>query len=328
MKDKIFNHDQINETASNHGIIKNFIPSDLKPIDYDQIKKDIPKPAEHVLYPCIANPSLNFIYAATGVGKTLFTLNIAYCIASGGTFLNYRAPKPKKVLYVDAEMPYNQVYSRIMQIAKQQGELALPKNFMLFTPDKVLPYFLPKICDLEGQSFYNNQMEENGTNVLIIDNLSMLSSIDENKAVEWKIIQDWIVKLRSKGITIIIVHHAGKEKNGYRGTSRMLDAADTAISLQDLNSESLECEISNVRKFKIDYQKHRNFNGKDALSFEVTLTPSGWQFQSIEKTNMDMVIERVKIGMSHKDISIEMGVSRPYVSKLFSIAKKQGLIED
>ena len=163
--------------------------------------------------------------------------------------------------------------------------------------------------------------------VLILDNLSMLSSIDENKSVEWKIIQDWIVKLRSRGITVIIVHHAGKEKSGYRGTSRMLDAANTAISLQDLNGEALESDISNTRKFKIAYQKHRNFGGKDALPFEVTLTPAGWEFQSMERTNIDLVVERIKLKMTHKEISTEMGWSRPYVSKLYSQAKSQGFVD-
>lgn len=328
MKDKIFTIDEISDSATKNGIVKSFIPPDIKPIDYNQIKQDVPKPLEHIIYPCIANPSITFIYAATGVGKTLFTLNIAYCIASGGKFLTYKAPKPKKVLYVDAEMPYNQIYSRMMQIANQQGELEFPKNFLLFTPDKVLPYFLPKICDLEGQAFYDKHIFENDVNVLILDNLSMLSSIDENKAVEWKIVQDWIVKLRSKGITVIIVHHAGKEKSGYRGTSRMLDAADTAISLQDLNGESLESDVANSKKFKIAYQKHRNFGGKDSLSFEVTLHPYGWEFQSMEKTNIELVVERIKLKMSHKEIATEFGWSRPYVSKLYSQAKVQGYLVD
>jgi len=308
------------------GEVKNFISPSIKPLNYEQIKKDIPKPTEHILYPCIIDPSITFIYAATGVGKTLFTLNIAYCIASGGKFLNYKSNKAKRVLYVDAEMPYGQMHSRIMQIARQQGELQFPENFMMFTPDKVLPYFLPKISDLEGQAFYDKHIEENNINVIILDNLSMLSAIDENKSVEWKIVQDWIVKLRSRGTTVIIVHHAGKEKNGYRGTSRMLDAADTAISLQDLNSESLESDVMNSKKFKIAYQKNRNFAGKDALSFEATLTPIGWEFQSMEKTNIEIVVERIQLNMSQKEIAVEMGWSRPYVNKLVMQAKERGFI--
>ena len=50
-----------------------------------------PNPLEYAMFPWLPIQGIAFIYAATGVGKTLFTLNVAYAIGSGGDFLNINA---------------------------------------------------------------------------------------------------------------------------------------------------------------------------------------------------------------------------------------------
>jgi RecA-family ATPase len=300
----------------------------IKSISASELSSLKPSPLEYVLYPWLPTQGIAFIYAATGVGKTLFSMNVGYAIAGGGNFLKYRSPRPRKVLYIDGEMAFNQVHSRFMDIVAQQGPLYDENMFNLLTPDKILPFRLPKICDPLGQSFYNEFIKRESIEVLIIDNLSMLSSIDENNSEQWKIVQDWLISLRSSGISIIMVHHAGKDKFGYRGTSRMLDCADTAISLQTLADDKLENENLNIKKFKVVYQKARSFGGSDSLPLEISLSPEGWGFQAIEQTNLDMVIERMNMKMSQKDISVELKYSRPYINKLVQKARKMGLIRD
>jgi RecA-family ATPase len=44
------------------------------------------------------------LYGQRGLGKTHVALGIAYAVASGGAFLRWRAPVPRRVLYVDGEM--------------------------------------------------------------------------------------------------------------------------------------------------------------------------------------------------------------------------------
>jgi hypothetical protein len=301
--------------------------SAIKPLTYEDIVNSAPKPMEYVLYPWLPKQGIAFIYAATGVGKTLFTLNVAYAIASGGTFLKYRAQKPRKVLYIDGEMSYIQVYSRFMQIVGQQGELDYKENFQLLTPEKS-PLKLPRICSPQGQEFYNQLIKERDIEVLVLDNLSMLSAIDESNSEQWKVIQDWLIELRARGITVIIVHHAGKDKKGYRGTSRMLDCADTAISLQDVSSDQLENEITNTKKFKIEYHKARAFGGKDSFPFEVSLTKFGWEYQSMEQNNVHRIAEMLNMGIKQHEIAKELVLSRPYICKLVKKARATGLLTD
>ena len=59
----------------------------IKPMTYKEIKESNPGEIKYVLFPFLPDPGIAFIYAASGVGKTLFTLNVAYAIAGGGNFL-------------------------------------------------------------------------------------------------------------------------------------------------------------------------------------------------------------------------------------------------
>ncbi len=291
----------------------------INPITFQQIQNDNPEPIIHLLEPWLPYKGSALIYAAAGVGKTLFTLNVAYALCSGGNFLKYSAPSPKRVLYVDGEMTYSIMHSRLMDIVNQQGKLTefTQDNFFLLTPDKVYPLKLPKIDTPEGQLFYNRIMEENKIDVVIFDNFATLSVFDESSAEEWKFLQDWFIELRSGGKTIICVHHAGKDGKGYRGTSKMLDCVDTAISLQNLSGTVFESEITNVKKFKIDYQKSRTFGGLDSLAFEVILSMGVWTCESVEKNNTTKIIEMYRdLGIKPNDIALELCINRSHVYKI------------
>ena len=298
----------------------------MLPIEFDELEKMEIKKIEYIFYPCLPTQGIAFLYAATGLGKTLFALNLSYSIAQGGKFLKYYCSYPRKLLYVDGEMPFNQVHSRLMEISKHHGNLDNPENFSLLTPDKIFPFQMPKIDDPYGQEYYEQLIEKNKYEVIVIDNLSMLSSFDENKSSEWLPIQDWILKLRSKGISIIIVHHAGKEKKGYRGTSKMIDCADVAISLQPILEDNIDEDNPTAKKFNVVYQKSRIFGGIEANPFEVSLENGIWSYKSMNLSNKEKIVERINLGLSQVSISRELNVSEAYVSRCVREAKEKGLI--
>jgi len=307
----------------------------IKPITISEIKLSNPGTKQFALYPILPVQGIAFIYAASGLGKTMFTLNLAYAIAGGGNFLKYKSPEPRKVLYIDGEMAYIDIYNRLMQIIKQQGELDFAENFLIYTPDKMKMETsskllkMPKICSKEGQTFYNEAIEKNNIDVIVFDNLSMLSTIDESSAEEWYIINDWLLHLRSIGKTSIVVHHAGKDVTGYRGTSRMLDSVNTAISLQQVEILQKENEQPDYsKKFKIVYQKHRDFFGADAESYEVTFLNEKWSHTSIELSMLDKVIDCANSNMSQREIAKELFISQPKVHRLIKEAKRLGKIKD
>jgi len=70
----------------------------------------------------------------------------------------------------------------------------------------------------EGQQSLERHLE--GIDLLILDNLStLLASGSEGASDGWLPVQNWLLRLRRKGIAVLLIHHAGV--NGrQRGTSR------------------------------------------------------------------------------------------------------------
>lgn len=285
-------------------------------------------PIEYVFYPCLPTQGIGWIYAAAGMGKTMFTLNLAYAIASGGKFMNYICPKPRKVLYVDGEMAYNQLQSRVITIKEHHGDMEIPGNLHFLTADKILPARIPKMDEPEGQYIYERKMIEEEFEVIIFDNCSALSTIDQLKGSEWKKITDWQLKLRSMGKTIINIHHSGKDVTSFRGASDMMDTADFAISLQPINENALEEDIVTCKKIKVVYSKNRSFSGYEALPFEATFTQGIWTCRSMEKSEMEMIVDMVALKMTQRDIAHDTSLSLAKVNRLIKKARQLRLIRD
>lgn len=299
--------------------------SKYKLLNFTDLKNRELKETEYVLHPILPTQGIAIVYAGTGVGKTLFTLNLAYSIAQGGDFLKYKCPQPRKVLYVDGEMPFNQLHKRLMQINKRSGELHFEQNLSILTPDVQEGLKIPNIDEEMGQFIYQELINLHDYEVIVFDNLSMLSSIDENKSHEWKIVQSWFLTLRALGKTVILVHHSGKDTGGYRGTSRMLDCVDTAISLQAVDEDGLEDENINIKKIKVSYRKARGFGGQDALAFEINLENGFWSYRSSEQSDIERVVEMLKDGFTQQVIAQEIGCKQSKISKLKKKAIKMGL---
>jgi AAA domain len=57
--------------------------------------------------------SVNQILAGRGVGKTNFALGLADAMAGGTGILNFKADRPRRILYVDGELPLKQLQERV-----------------------------------------------------------------------------------------------------------------------------------------------------------------------------------------------------------------------
>lgn len=76
-------------------------PSPLKTLTLgDLLKEPFPK-REFLITPWLRSGESALVYAAPGVGKSLFALSLALSVAGGGDFLDWNAPEKKRVLYVD-----------------------------------------------------------------------------------------------------------------------------------------------------------------------------------------------------------------------------------
>lgn len=168
------------------------------------------KPREMLLDPILATQSLAMIYSKRGTGKTFFGLALAHSVATGGKFLNWSAPKPRTVLFVDGELPGATLQNRFAAIAKCSGEGAgssnILENLRFVTPD-ALACPIPDLATREGQ--FQVETLLSGTDLLILDNLSALCrSGKENEGEGWLPMQEWALRLRQRGLSVLFVHHA------------------------------------------------------------------------------------------------------------------------
>ena len=67
---------------------------------------------QHVLAPILPERGLAMLFAPRGVGKTQVAVNIGWAVACGQPFFRWYAPKPRRVLYVDGEMPQELLQER------------------------------------------------------------------------------------------------------------------------------------------------------------------------------------------------------------------------
>jgi len=308
--------------------LNSYNQNNYKSLNYQEII-DMPyKATNYILYPWLPDQGTAFLYSATGVGKTYFSLNCAYSIAQGGNFLKFSAPNPKKVLYIDGELQLSNIIKRIKSIINEQGPLDIPDNFQLLNHQMVYPHLLPKLNDLSGHDFYTDYINDNNFDVVFFDNISTLSTIDENFGEQWVPIINLFLKLRAMGKTVVGIHHTGKNKYEFRGSCRILDIVDTSILLTSNKNDRLESDVSEGADFKIIYKKDRVLSGKDSIPFNVLYHQNKWTIQSAENANIQYVVESIKNKISHQMIATELGVSRQYVSKLVKKAKEMNLLND
>ena len=137
---------------------------------------------ENLLSPIILTQSLSMIHAWRGLGKTHIGLGIAYAVANGGTFLKWRSPKPRAVLYLDGEMPGSALQERLAAITAASPHELLPDYFRIITPDLQEAGGMPDLSTMEGQAAVNALLTPE-TALIVVDNISCLCrSGRENEA--------------------------------------------------------------------------------------------------------------------------------------------------
>lgn len=291
----------------------------------DFLNMDLPK-REMLLAPFLPTQGLCLLYAKRGVGKTHVALGIAYAVATGGKFLKWHAPEPKRVLYIDGEMPAAAMQERLQRIAVTENvQPPDPDYLRLITPD-LQEGAMPDLSTQEGRTALQALID--GSDLIIVDNLSSLVRGGvENEAESWQPVQDWALDLRRNGKSILFVHHAAKGGQ-QRGTSKREDILDAVVVLkhpQGYCANQGAC-------FEVSFEKTRHFSGEDASSFEVQLKEQvdGLWLWEISAPSVDPevleVAEMCKEGLTIEKIAEKTGLTKSQVESRKKKAKNQGLI--
>lgn len=298
--------------------------SRIKPISViDFMRMEFP-PRDYILAPWLPRQGLSMAYAPRGIGKTHFSLGIAYAVASGGTFLGWQAPTPSGVLFLDGEMPAVGLQDRIKKIAASSDK-QLAARFEIVTPD-MQPSGMINLSSPTDQDALQPFLE--GIDLIIVDNISTLCrSGKENEGEAWLPVQQWALQQRAVGRSILFIHHAGK--NGeQRGSSRREDVLDTVIALNrpgDYTPDMGAC-------FEVNFEKARGVYGDETKPFEARLItlPDGfqsWSLKPLEDSTAEKVAKLLNEGVPQSEIAELLGVCKGTVSKAKTKAVAMGLIK-
>ena len=177
----------------------------LKSIGFDDfLAIDMP-PREMLLDPILPERSLAMLYAPRGIGKTLLSLSMGLAVASGSPLLRWRAPRQRRVLYVDGEMPLVSLQERLRAISNGFGAVIPNDGFRVLAADSTENGL--SIGFEEGQRALDPLLS--GVDLVIFDNLSTLCTNGSESASDaWVPMQNWLLKLRRQGIAVLLVHHA------------------------------------------------------------------------------------------------------------------------
>jgi AAA domain/IclR helix-turn-helix domain len=266
-------------------------------------------PREMILSPWLPEKGLAMIFAERGIGKTWIGLNTAYCIAGGGSFLRWHAIRPRRVLYIDGEMPARVIKDRLGLIIAAAPYDADGDNIKFIAAD-FQTNGLPDLANEDGQKFYDKHVA--WADVVIVDNISTVCrGLKENDADSFTSVLEWMLRLRKAGKSVVLVHHSGKG-GAQRGSSRKEDILDTVIGLR----RPPDFDASQGARFEVRFTKNRGFTGPDAEPFEAALQKDGtWVVQEIISDFDDDGIGAMhRNGMSIREIAERTGIPKSTVS--------------
>ena len=217
-----------------------------------------------LLHPWIYEGDLILISGNAGVGKSWFSMEICSAIQNGRSAFNglwnnieesEESEKEKeyvKALYVDGEMHWND----IIRMVKQLGcnETGILSKTLLDYKD-VVPTL--NLNDEVIRTLLYDLIIKSGYKFVVLDNLfSLWSGVDLDSAKEWHPTNQWLLRLRAKGVTVCLLHHTNKS-GVQMGSQSKLFNINTALILKKAKQQ-LDDDGEEIASFHIEVEKMRS----------------------------------------------------------------------
>lgn len=303
--------------------------SKLKIPSLNQLLASTFKDRQYLLFPWLREQESCMIYSAAGVGKSMFALSAALAIAGGGTFLGWKPDQRKtgngwRVLYVDGEMHIADIQERarllIDAVPGLNREVAGENlSFLARQHQEPLAVF-PSITDAEGMTFMRERVSKGPFDLVILDNFSTLGEVeDENAASSFNTIQEFLLNLKVQGVATMLVHHANKTGEDFRGSSKLAATFETIILLERLKEETEH----GAAQFRVRWDKVRaggpRRKVRDVVAKLITEKQDNapdrlvWDYEAEELERLDEIKERLINGefAFQKEIADAFNVSKP-----------------
>jgi hypothetical protein len=305
------------------------------------------KDRKHLLFPWLREQESCMVYAAAGVGKSMFALSAALAIAGGGTFLGWKPDERKtgsgwRVLYVDGEMHVGDIQERahlLLDAVPNLNREMVGTNLTFLSRQHQEPLAVfPSITEPDGMTFVKERVKKGPFDLVILDNFSTLGEVeDENAASSFNAIQQFLLNLKVQGVATMLVHHANKTGEDFRGSSKLAATFETIILLERLKEETEH----GAAQFRVRWDKVRAGGPKRKVRGIVAKlitserefnepSKSVWDYEAEELERLDELKDRLMKGefINQKEISDGFGVSKPTAKKYLDKGLRLGIWTD
>ncbi len=298
-----------------------FIPAGENLPNHDRIRKEI-------LSPLIQSGTITWLFAKEKVGKTLFSLTLAYVAAKGNKSIgDFEAKQASKVLYIDGEMAgdrLNQLCNKIIRAYEDSEEnLYRPFDVYLFGE-----------CGLDYDSILDDEWLLHNKDMLFAYDLVIFDnyySLNQNRTDVKPFIRI-LKEMIHKNIAVIVVDHTNSDGD-LQGSITKRRATDLGIKLEagqdneilvdflfDRNAVATNFkETKFIRSFtdselKFTLVKELPQNNLDEISKELS---------SSEKISLYVYTLYEEYQVNQKDIATYCDKDHKRISEYYSTTKKQ-----
>ena len=216
----------------------------LEPIDWHDLLGGAPPAMRWLCEPLLPEGRHIALFGPPKVGKSLFGLELAACLASGREFLGRTAP-PIRVLYLDDENHRHfDIRPRIKDMCFEAMEL-----------ENLVYVDFPNIAPLDtarGGEMLLAEVEEHGCELVILDTLARFVEGAENSNDTWNDFYRYSgMPLKKRGVAMVRLDHSGKDQaKGQRGGSAKSGDVDSVWRMSSAKEDSrilkLSCESSRM----------------------------------------------------------------------------------
>jgi hypothetical protein len=286
------------------------------------LERDLP-PRRWIVEGLLQERDTAMLHSFRGVGKSRFAHGVACAVTAGEKFLRYVCPEPRGVLLVDGELPAEELQKMLLtQVSGWAGEPVAP--FKILAAD-VVDEPLQSLATPAGQQRVEASLQ--GIDLVILDNISTLCGGlgPENDAESWEPVQEWLLRLRRRGLTVLLVHHEGKSGR-QRGTSKREDVLSQVLQLRRPANYS----PAEGCRFEVHLTKARGVYGEAATPFEARFQTDAsgqarWSWGPLVADRKERILELAETGVTNqRAIAQELGVSPATVNRAIQALRADG----
>ena len=278
------------------------------------------------LNPWLRENSIALLSGTAGVGKTFLALGILDAVANGKSFGPWKAETAAPCLFLDGEMPPQDIQERIKSLNIDTS------NLFVYCDALANQWGLPR-ANLASDAWRTKMKSILITRKIklwVIDNLASLAAgLDENKKQDWDPVNQWLLELRFAGIATIMLHHLSKDGK-QRGTSAREDNLDISLMLKPPSSyvpEDGARFIVHFRKARVSTKDLQLISDTEFKLIEENEKYT-WQWGSVKKETRKAVLELLDENMDTKSICETLVISKGRVSQIKNQAIKDGYLSN